>query len=294
MQTGLRILVVALTASWSMGCAVEGMEDEAELDELYSFGSFAEPIIFVHGCTPPNLTDVDAAHLFDPLKQFAADEEHYPANYLVTFINNGPQCQSTHAFAQQLSTLVNQVRAATGEAKVDIVAHSMGALAARLYIAKYGGAAYVEDLVTIGGGDHGSVTAVQGVPLQQAFGYPAFEGMQEMYPPYACKGQTSGQPTADVQYDLNGCLTPSGRTVSRDETPGSVSYRAIWNDLDEIAVPAQTGCLNQTRQNDCGSSVNFRVSVPAGPCFMGVCPGHLNMLWDDVVMEEVLERTYDD
>jgi len=61
-----------------------------------------------------------------------------------------------------------------------------------------------------------------------------------------------------------------------------------------LAQYAATGCLNQTRQNDCGSSVNFRVSVPAGPCFMGVCPGHLNMLWDDVVMEEVLERTYDD
>ena len=294
--------VVWVAAGWLSlgGCAVEGDIEDPEdpgLEEEEHYGYSIDPIVFVHGCTTPDATDQQADGLWEPMKAFARSQG-YPDSYLVSWVNTGPQCNSNWAFAQGIRDKVNQVRWATGRSKVDIVAHSMGSLAVRLYISQYGGSYYVDDAISIGGGDHGGGAAAAGVPLQQAFGYPFYEGMQEMFPVYACQGQTSGQPSSDVQYLLNGCLTPWGRSVWRDETPGYyVNYRAIQNRLDEVATPWQTGCLNQRWQNDCASSVNFQVSVGPGPGPCGppgtICPAHLAQLWDPVVMDEVIDRTSD-
>jgi len=281
-------------------CAAEGDIEDSEdpgLDEAEHYGSSIDPIVFVHGCTTPDATDQQADGLWQPMKAYAASQG-YPASYLVSWVNTGPQCQSTVTFAQSIRDKVNQVRSATGRSRVDIVSHSMGSLAVRLYISQYGGSNYVDDAISIGGGDHGGEAAAAGVQLQQIFGFPFYEGMQEMYPTYACQGQSSGQPTSDVQYTLNGCLTSWGRTVWRDETPGYyVNYRAIQNKLDEVAVPWQTGCLNQRWKNDCSSYVNFQISQgPApGPCGPPgtICPGHLAQLWNPVVMDEVIDRASD-
>jgi pimeloyl-ACP methyl ester carboxylesterase len=295
-------LVLSILPASLIGCAYDegagedGVGDPA-LDESESHGYGIDPIIFVHGCTPPDATDQQAAGLWGPMIEYAKSQG-YPDSYLINWVNQGPQCDSNWAFAKQLKDLVYQVRQQTGRSKVDIIAHSMGGLAARLYISQYYGSYYVDDLITIGGGHHGGEAASAGVDLQAAFGYPAYEGMQEMYPPYACKGESSGQPTSDVQYKLNGCLTKYGRTEWRDETPGDyVSYRSIWNDQDEIVVPNQAACLNQRYQNDCSSSVNMRISQgPAeGPCGPPgtVCLGHVAQLWNPVVMEEAIERASD-
>jgi len=62
-------------------------------------------------------------------------------------------------FALALAGRVEEVRRRTGADKVVLVAHSMGGLVARAYIARLGGAGRVERLVTIGSPHHGSELA---------------------------------------------------------------------------------------------------------------------------------------
>ncbi len=201
------------------------------------------------------------------------------------------------SFADQLDDLIEETQWATHKYKVDIVAMSMGAVATRLYFKEEGTSA-VRDFVSIAGVQHGTEGGLfeewGALGWQDAFGgYPVFEGIHELFPPYACQGESYGSsggpgyPTRDVQYEVNGCLTPTGRTAWRDETPGYVRYLAVRNTLDDIVVPSQSSCLNMSRQNDCSSSVNKAVSVPAviapGPCETG-CPAHLMTLYDPTVI----------
>lgn len=294
---------LALAAAFSpflIGCAADiGDADDPGLviEEDYnswdpcSDESCMEPIIWLHGCPVPQTNAEAASHFSDAQRQYFLDRG-YPSNYLYRFVFSGAQCDSNIAYAQQIANIVSQVRAATGARRVNIVAHSMGALAARLYIA-FGGYRYVRDFVSIAGANHGSQTAVQGDAWQDQFGYPAFEGAKEMYPPYACKYETSNGESADVQYWVNGCLKSWGRTAWVDETPhgDEVDYLSIWNTTDEMVIPQQSACINQWRQNDCGSSVNHAVTVPPGPgpCGPTGCPGHIAMMWDPGVMQQVFD-----
>ena len=58
--------------------------------------------------------------------------------------------------AGQLSTFVNQVLAATGTAKVDLVGHSQGGMMPRYYLKFLGGAAKVQNLVALAPSNHGT------------------------------------------------------------------------------------------------------------------------------------------
>src|SRR5262249_36602314 len=158
--------------------------------------------------------DEQISHFTDPQRAFF-QAQGYPANFLFRFVYAGPVCDSNTKFASQIASLVDQARAATGRNKVDIVAHSMGAIATRLYL-NQGGDKKVKPLVMLGGTNHGALAGAEGPALQAAFGAPAYEGMKELFPIYACRGQTIGG-AADVQFTVNGCLTPTGRTVARDE-----------------------------------------------------------------------------
>lgn len=54
------------------------------------------------------------------------------------------------AGARQLGWFVDEVRAATGAAEVDVIGHSMGGVVARYYVALAGGDGAVRNLVTLG------------------------------------------------------------------------------------------------------------------------------------------------
>jgi triacylglycerol esterase/lipase EstA (alpha/beta hydrolase family) len=56
----------------------------------------------------------------------------------------------TAAAARQLGWFVDEVRAATGAAEVDLVGHSMGGVVGRYYLSMLGGDAAVHRLITIG------------------------------------------------------------------------------------------------------------------------------------------------
>jgi pimeloyl-ACP methyl ester carboxylesterase len=283
-----------------LGCAMEMTEEDEvdiESEQLESGGGFSgDPVIFVHGCTPPGFTDEESAHDFDDMVAYFA-ARGYPADHLVLFQNMEEQCTSIVRYAAQLHQLINDTLAATGKNKVDLVGHSMGAVAVRAYFEKKG-TSKVRDFVSLGGVQHGTegglFVELDALHWQNAFGgYPWFEGIHELFPPYACAGESwgasggDGFPTLDVQVKLNGCLTPTGRTIFQDETPGNVRYVSVRNTLDEIVVPVEVACLNMQHQNDCSSPINKVVTVPAGthpgPCEAG-CPAHLMMLFDPFVI----------
>jgi pimeloyl-ACP methyl ester carboxylesterase len=69
----------------------------------------------------------------------------------------------TAAGARQLGWFVDQVRAATGAADVDIIGHSMGGVVARYYLAFGGGDAAIHQLVTLGSPHAGSDASGFGV-----------------------------------------------------------------------------------------------------------------------------------
>ncbi len=75
--------------------------------------------------------------------------------YTLTY---GPPTASIELFAEQVAAKTDAICAATGAPQVALVAHSMGAIVARAYLRRYGGAR-VRRLVTIGAPHHGSVHA---------------------------------------------------------------------------------------------------------------------------------------
>jgi len=81
----------------------------------------------------------------------ASDNPVYTLSY-------GPPQAPIEIFAEQLAARIDEIRAATGAAKVTLVAHSMGGLVARAYLRRHG-AQHVRRLVTLGTPHHGSVHA---------------------------------------------------------------------------------------------------------------------------------------
>lgn len=63
------------------------------------------------------------------------------------------------ATAQDLARFVDGVRAATGADRVDLVGHSQGGLVARQYVKYLGGAATVDNLISLGTPHYGTAVA---------------------------------------------------------------------------------------------------------------------------------------
>ena len=110
--------------------------------------------------------------------------------------------------AKELRDYVNYVLGRTGASKVDLICHSMGSLSARYYIRNLGGKYKVDDLVSLGGVNHGTWLAI--IPLA-----------------YASQGALEMRPGSSFLNALN----------AGDETPGSVHYVAIYAYWDELVQP---------------------------------------------------------
>ncbi|MFJ2832396.1 esterase/lipase family protein [Streptomyces sp. NPDC087263] len=162
------------------------------------------PVVFVHGLSS------SASSWDDWIADFKADG--YTDSQLYAWSYSWGQSNVTTA--QQLATKVQSVLAATGASKVDLVAHSMGALSSRYYLKNLGGTAYVDDFVSVAGTNHGTSLA----------GWCAW-----LYTSCAQMNTGSSFLTA-----LN----------SGDETPGSVSYASYWSNCDEYLDPDSTALLN--------------------------------------------------
>jgi pimeloyl-ACP methyl ester carboxylesterase len=231
------------------------------------------PLVFAHGCPPPPLTSAEDSGIFSGDTQNAPGivdffaERGYPDSHLNRFLYDGPVCPPNREYAAQLGDYVAGVIAATGSERVDILGFSMGAVATRIYI-KDGGADFVSHFVSMAGASHGSVLAgMVGEAGREDSDFPCYEGALEASPEYACDGDSPAM--EDIQAYLNGCLTEDGRTVDEDETPfdidegGHIKYLSIWNEKDDLVIPQEAACLNQSFQNDCSDPVNHMVSVEA-------------------------------
>ena len=146
--------------------------------------------------------------------------------------------------AAGLSAFVDQVIAATGAVKVDLVGHSQGGMMPRYYLKFLGGAGRVDDLVGLAPSNHGTTT-----PLAPLIG----PGCR------ACAQQVAG---SRFMTRLN----------AGDETPGNVSYTVIETRNDEVVTPYASAFLprgprttNVLLQDDCPLDPAEHVSIIYDP-----------------------------
>lgn len=288
MQTRLYV-VVALVALVSSGCLVDDMDTGDQ--EQGSFWHRENPVVFVHGCyagpplAPPPYENSSIIPFWGPMLG-AFQANGYDPEDLNVWLYEGAVCGDIYSMAADLADYVDQVRAATGSPRVDLVVHSMGGLIARAYIKWWGGRFKVRDVVILAGTNHGT-EVVHGLAesWQDEFGYPAYQGALQMEGAYSCFGESAG----NLQFFLNGCLTEDGRTVRSDETPGAfVDYLNIYLTNDEINVPQHTACLDQQYAGDCSGEVNVPISDVQPLPEQGL-PAHVAILFDP----DVISMTYD-
>ena len=181
-----------------------------------AIGTVREPIIFVHGYNS------SGAIWQTMIGRFKADG--YTDAELVAWSYDWRQSNATTA--KQLGTRIDQLLAATGAAKVDVISHSMGGLSTRYYTKNVrGGAAKVDAWVSLAGANHGTNTAL----------FCATQSCVEMRPGSAFLAK------------LN----------AKDETPGAPRYATWWSSCDQVILPqtstplsgatnTQTACLQHS------------------------------------------------
>ncbi|MFI9502856.1 lipase family alpha/beta hydrolase [Nocardia sp. NPDC052566] len=166
----------------------------------------------------------------------------------------------------QLSAFVDQVLAATGATKVDLVGFSQGATITRYYANKLGGAPKVAQWVGVaspsyGGVMYGLVPVVQAIPG----GLDAFARVTS----FAAVQQAQGSP---FMTEVN---------AGGDTVPG-VRYVTIGSRVDEMIQPF--------------SNIALRGAGAENLVLQELCPadltGHFNMVYDPFVQQLVL-RTLD-
>ncbi|MWG35250.1 lipase family alpha/beta hydrolase [Halomarina oriensis] len=178
-----------------------------------------EPVLLVHG-----YGDTGATPWWRTLeRRFLA--RGYPDDAVETLSFGAPGLTlgSPRRYARHIGERVEALRDEY-DSRVDIVAHSMGGLGARWYVERAGGAAFVDDLVTLG-------TPHQGATL--AFTQPT-PGGRDM------------TPDSSFLRTLNGRRPPRG-----------VTYTAVGSEADSLVAPDRAALPFEAR-----NVTNVRVSGP--------------------------------
>src|SRR6185295_5551777 len=169
-----------------------------------------DPILFVHGWNASSSTWTTMVGRFK--------NDQWTANELVNWSYN--YRQSNTVTAAQIAAKIDSILAATGATKVDIITHSMGALSARYYIRNLGGDGKVDALITLGGANHGTNTAL----------FCADTSCIEM------------RPNSSFLTTLN----------SVDESWGSPRYATWWSSCDAVISPQSSALLLGATNNAAG------------------------------------------
>ena len=179
------------------------------------------PIIFVHGYNASSATWLTMVSRFKIDGYSDAELVNWSYDYRL----------SNATTAVKLKAKVDSVLAATGAHHVDIITHSMGSLSAR-YMMKnllFPGDRRVDAVVTLGGTNHGTVTAFGCTPVS----------CSEM------------RPYSSFTTTLN----------SIDETWGTPRYGTWWTPCDEVIFPqtsaklsgainTQTACIKHSQLHE--------------------------------------------
>jgi triacylglycerol esterase/lipase EstA (alpha/beta hydrolase family) len=162
--------------------------------------------------------------------------------------------------AGELASFVNEVLAATGASKVDLVGHSQGGMMPRYYIDFLGGAAKVDKFVALAPSNYG--TTLDGLTsLGQTLGL--------LVPVNSVLSTTC---EACVQQEEGSSFLA---TLNADLTVPSVSYTVIETKDDEVVtpytnafLPAGPNVTNITLQNQCPLDESDHLEIAADPVAM--------------------------
>jgi len=165
------------------------------------------------------------------------------------------------ASAGELNAFVDEVRAATGAAEVDLVGHSQGGMMPRYYLKNLGGAAEVHTLVGLSPSNHG--TTLDGLFVLSNFFPGANQFTGALCP--ACEQQRAGSAFITA-------LNSGGETV-----PG-VDYTVIQTRFDQVVTPYTSAFLS-------GSSVHN--VLLQNQCILDL-GDHLSMPYDHIAAADVL------
>jgi len=152
--------------------------------------------------------------------------------------------------AQELSSFVDRVLAATGASRVDMVGHSQGGMMPRYYIRFDDGAAEVHTLVGLAPSNHGTTVNGLFTNAEHIPGATSFVGLCQ-----ACEEQAAG--SAFIA-NLN----------AGHETEPRVRYTVIESAYDEVVTPYTSAFLsgpdvtNITLQNQCPLDLGEHLSMP--------------------------------
>ena len=206
-----------------------------------------DPVIVVPGFTGGDLVAIGYVPLVQRLRGAGYDVTllTYP-DYGFGDINDN---------AQRLANTVASVRARTGSAKVDLVAHSMGGLVTRAYVKNLGGSTKVDSLITLASPHYG--TDLANIAKFLTLG--------------SCVGITSCHQMArgsSFLADLN----------AGDDTIGNVRYTSIASKVDEVVFPYSTSWL--------ANDGNIRNVAVQDQCLLRL-PGHIGIILDGAVFDGV-------
>ena len=210
-----RLILAAMVAVLAIGAFAAQPNGKAE-------ALTHDPILFVHGYT-------SNAAAWDTMRaRFQADGWASNELWAYTFSSTTSNANVANTIAQR----VNEIKAATGATKVDIIAHSMGSLSSRYYLKNLGGTANVDDWVSLGGPNHGTTWA---------YGCFFFSPCNQMIPG-------------------SGFLNQLNAT---DETPGAVNYGTWWSPCDELINPDTSTILSGSAntQTACMSHSSLRTDA---------------------------------
>jgi len=174
-------------------------------------------ILFVHGYWADG--NITWSNIIKKLKQDGYEEFTL---FNPTF-KNVYGCDPEHA--EEIAGWVEDIMGETGEEKIDIVAHSMGALNVRYYIKNLCGYKYARNVIFIAGANHGTVTAC--LDFVNC-------GSKQM----CVKDYEGAWMENEYLYGINSC----------DETPhDGILYTSIYSEYDEIIVPSGNSYLDGAR-----------------------------------------------
>ena len=159
------------------------------------------PILFVHGWNANSSTWTTMIGRFKTDNWTSAELVNWSYDYR----------QSNATTAAQIAFKVDSILEVSGATKVDIITHSMGTLSARYYVRNLGGDGKVDALVSLGGANHGTNTAVFCIDT-------------------SCLEMRPG----------SSFLTALNAT---DETWGSPRYATWWSPCDEVIQPQTSTIL---------------------------------------------------
>ncbi|MDT0201037.1 alpha/beta fold hydrolase [Nocardioides sp. AE5] len=151
--------------------------------------------------------------------------------------------------AAELADFVQQVLAATGAEKVDLIGHSQGTVMPQYYVRFLGGAEYVDDYIGLASAWHGTLTNLGLPALAAAFGFDAIEASP------VCKACLQLTPPSEFLDSIrDGGVATEG-----------ITYTNIVTRYDNVVIPwtsgIEEGMTNIVVQDTCAIDFSDHLSV---------------------------------